>query len=306
MFYCSNLDLKKRMTEKNHLSKSTKFLGISLVITLSFFIIELIGGFLTNSLALITDSWHMLNDVFALAFSLVATWIAKRPETSRHSYGYHRAEILAAFLQGVFLWVVVFFMFTEVIERLYEPAEILSFDMLIIASLGLIANGASALMLSKFRKESLNLKGAFLHVAADILGSIGAVSAGIIIYFTSWYQADSLISLMIGILILYSSWKIIRESANVLLESVPSHIDPELIETKIKSIKGVCGVHDLHVWSISPEKMSIMSGHIEIDKKVNKKDVYSNICEILKEDFGILHTTLQLEDEDYPKFPGEH
>jgi cobalt-zinc-cadmium efflux system protein len=282
------------------------YLGAALIITLSYFIVELVGGLLTNSLALMADAWHMLNDVFALLFSIIAAWIAQRPETSKRTYGYYRAEILAAFLQGILLWGVVIFMFYEAFERFQQPSEVKSFYMLIIAVFGLLANGLSAIILLRAKERSMNVQGAFLHVIADGLGSVGAISAGLIMLFTGWYQVDALISVMIGILILYSSEKIIKESINVLLEGVPSNINLDDIERRIIGVKGVKGVHDLHVWCITPTRMCIMSGHVVVEGDIDKKELMQQLIHILKEEFGIDHTTIQLEDEGYPKAPGEH
>ena len=294
------------MHEHPHPSNGAKYLGLSLGITFSFFVVELLGGLLTNSLALLTDAWHMLNDVFALALSLVAAWIARRPLNARKTYGYYRAEILAAFLQGILLWAIVFFMFYEAVQRIQQPVEVMSLNMLVIAFLGFLANGLSAAILSKSRDESLNIKGAFLHVTADILGSAGAISAGVIMLFTGWYQADPLISMMIGALIFFSAGKVVRESINVLLEGVPSNIDLSAIERRMHEMKGVESIHDLHVWCITPTKMCMMSGHIVVHEDVDKKEMMSTLIRTLKEEFGIDHTTIQLEDEGYPRAPGEH
>lgn len=294
------------MEEHSYQPKSTRHLALSLGITASFFALELAGGLLTNSLALLTDAWHMLNDVFALAFSLVAAWIAQRPITARKTYGYYRAEILAAFMQGIFLWVLVLFTFYEAIQRIQQPTEVMSLGMLVIATFGLLANVFSAMILSKFKEESLNTKGAFLHVIADVLGSIGAVFAGLLMFLTSWYQVDALISIAICVLILYSSGKIIRESINVLLEAVPSHIDLDAIERKILQVHGVKSIHDLHVWCITPTKMCIMSAHVVAEESADKKGLMQIIVHLLKEEFGVDHTTIQLEDEGYPKAPAEH
>jgi len=294
------------MHEYHRAEKGILYLGISLIITAAFFVVELIGGFLTNSLALQIDAWHMLNDVFALAFSLTAAKIAQRPESNRRTYGYHRAEILAAFLQGIFLWIIVLFMFYEAIERLRQPAEVMSLNMLAIAFLGLLANGVSAAILSRSREESLNIRGAFLHVVSDILGSIGAISAGLVMTLTGWYQADSLIGMMIGVLILYSSGRVIRESINVLLEGVPSHINLEKIEKRILEVRGVKDVHDLHIWCITPTRMCLMSAHLIIEHGAEKKELMRFLIDMLKEEFGIDHTTIQFEEEGYPKAPGEH
>ncbi|MGQ9530755.1 MAG: cation diffusion facilitator family transporter [Candidatus Bathycorpusculaceae bacterium] len=294
------------MHESAQQIKSVKYLEIALGITLSFFIVELIGGILTNSLALLADAWHMLNDAAALIFALLAAWISLRPINAKKTFGYYRAEILAAFLNGVFLWVVVVFIFYEAIQRIQNPTSVESLNMLIIAFFGLVANGFSAITLSKAKSESLNVKGAFLHILADALGSLGAISAGLIMYFTGWYQADSLISMLLGALIFYSSWKLIRESINVLLEGVPHGINLDAVRKRIMGQEGVDGVHDLHVWSITPTKMCCISCHIVVKKDVDKKRLLSNLIRMLKDEFGIDHTTIQLEDEGYPKALSEH
>lgn len=294
------------MHEHLHPLRGMRYLGIALGITISFFIVELVGGILTNSLALLTDAWHMLNDVFALVFALVASWLALRPISVKRTYGYYRAEILAAFLNGIFLWAVVVFIFYEAIQRIQHPAEVESLNMLIIAFSGLIANGLSALALSRSKDESLNVKGAFLHVVADTLGSIGAISAGLVMVFTGWYQADPLISMMISVLIFYSSGKLVRDSLNVLLEGVPSHIDVTVLERKILEVEDVKDIHDLHVWCITPTKMCCMSGHVVVKEGTNRKKLITILINMLKEEFGIDHTTIQLEDEEYPKAVGEH
>ena len=294
------------MHEHLHPLKSSRYLAIALVITFSFFVVELVGGIVTNSLALITDSWHMLNDVFALVFALVAAWIARHPATVKRTYGYYRAEILAAFLNGIFLWAIVVFIFFEAIQRIQQPAPVESLEMLIIAVLGLMANGLSALTLSRSRDESLNVRGAFLHVVTDTLGSIGAISAGLIMFFTGWYQADPIISMLIGVLIFYGSGKLVRDSVNVLLEGVPSHIDANLLERKIVELEGVKNVHDLHVWCITPTKMCCMSAHIVIEEGTDRRKLTETLITMLKKEFGIDHTTIQIEDEGYPKAMGEH
>jgi cobalt-zinc-cadmium efflux system protein len=294
------------MHEHLHPPRGTRYLGIALVITISFFIIELVGGILTNSLALLTDAWHMLNHIFALIFALVAAWFALRPISVKKTYGYYRAEILAAFLNGIFLWAVAVFIFYEALQRIQQPSKVESLNMLIIAVLGLIANALTALSLSRSKDESLNVRGAFLHVVADTLGSIGAISAGLVMSLTGWYQVDPLISMMIGVLIFYSSGKLVRDSVNVLLEGVPSHIDVSALERRIVELKNVEGVHDLHVWCITPTRMCCMSGHVVVKKGTNRKNLITTLINVLKEEFGIDHTTIQIEDEGYPKAVGEH
>ena len=281
-------------------------MAVAMGITASFFVIELVGGILTNSLALQTDAFHMLTDVVALAYALVAVWLAQRPVTLKRTYGYYRVEILSAFLNGIFLWAVVIFIFYEAVQRIQRPADVQSLNMLIIAVLGLVANGLVAGVLARSRNESLNLKGAFLHVVADVLGSVGAISAGLIMFFTGWYQADPIASIMIGVLVFYSSGKLVRDSVNVLLEGVPSHIDVSAVERRILGMKGVKNIHDLHVWSIADTKICCMSSHVVVEDGTNGKELVTKLIDILNEEFGIDHTTIQLEDENYPKAAHEH
>ncbi len=294
------------MLQHLHPTRGIRYLVIALGITITFFIVELVGGILTNSLALLTDAWHMLNHIFALVFALIAAWLALRPVTVKKTYGYYRAEILAAFLNGIFLWAVAVFIFYQAILRIQQPAEVESLGMLIIAFLGLMANGLAAVTLSRSKDESLNVKGAFLHVVADTLGSVGAIFAGIIMFFTEWYLVDPLISIMIGVLIFYSSGKFVRDSLNILLEGVPSHINVTLLERRIFEVKGVKDVHDLHVWSITPTKMCCMSSHVVAEEGADRRKLITTLIKMLKEEFGIDHTTIQLEDEGYPKAAGEH
>ncbi|MEM3595749.1 MAG: cation diffusion facilitator family transporter [Candidatus Bathyarchaeia archaeon] len=284
----------------------SKHLTIALAVTVIFFIIELAGGYLTNSLALITDAWHMLNDALALTFALVASWIASRPIDTRKTYGYYRVEILAAFLNGVFLCVLITFIIYEAVHRVQNPIEVNSLGMLSIAAMGLVANGLSAAILSRSRSESMNVKGAFLHVIADTLGSLGAIGAGAVMYFTGWYQADSIISILIGIFVFYGSGRLIIGSINILLEGVPFNIDLDGLKMRIKSLEGVKDIHDLHVWCITPSKMCCMSGHVVVDGDVDRRMMLVKIMDILKSEFGIDHVTIQLEDEGYPKAAGEH
>jgi len=290
----------------HHNKEGGRSLQIALGITFLFFVVELIGGMLTNSLALLTDAWHMLNDVFALASALVAAWLAKRPATDRRTYGYYRAEVVAAFLNGIFLWVVVIFIFIEAFHRFQNPAHVETMNMLVVAFFGLLANGLSAYTLEKSKEESLNVKGAFLHVLADTLGSLGAISAGLIMHFTGWYQIDPLISVIIGVLIFYSSGRLLKDTINVLLEGVPPGIDANALERRILGMEGVKDLHDLHVWCITPTRMCLLSAHVVVDREVDRKMLMKKMIDTLKEEFGIDHTTIQMEDEDYPKAASEH
>lgn len=294
------------MHSLTHASRTARNLATAVVITASFFVIELVGGFITGSLALRADAFHMLTDVSALSYALVAAWFAQRPATLKKTYGYYRVEILSAFLNGIFLWAIVIFIIYEALLRLRQPPSVQSLSMLIIATFGLAANLAVAVVLSRSRNDNLNMKGAFLHVLADVVGSVGAISAGLIMYLTGWYQADSIASIMIGVLVFYSSGKLVQASVNILMEGVPPRIDMASLERRIASIEGVKNVHDLHVWSISDAKMCCMSAHVVTDEATDNKRLLTKLMNILKEEFDIDHTTIQIEGEEYPKSPTEH
>lgn len=292
--------------QHEHASRSRSHLAVALAITISFFVVELIGGYITNSLALAADAWHMLNDAVALAFALIAAWIAGRPSDLRKTFGYHRAEILAAFLNGIFLWAVVILIIFSAIQRLQTPATVASQEMLLIAVIGLAANGLSAGVLSRSKSESLNVKSAFLHVVSDTLGSVAVIAAGLVMFFTGWYQADPIFSMLVAILISYGAYKLIRESINVLLEGVPPDIDMATVERKIMEQKGVKGVHDLHVWCITPTKICALSCHVVVEESIDRRKLMSDLIAVLDAVFGIDHTTIQLEEEGYPKAHDEH
>jgi len=292
--------------QHDHASRSRSHLAVALAITISFFVVELIGGYITNSLALAADAWHMLNDAVALAFALIAAWIAGRPSDLRKTFGYHRTEILAAFLNGIFLWAVVILIIFSAIQRLQTPATVASQEMLLIAVIGLVANGLSAGVLSRSKSESLNVKSAFLHVVSDTLGSVAVIAAGLVMFFTGWYQADPIFSMLVAILISYGAYKLIRESINVLLEGVPPDIDMATVERKIREQKGVKGVHDLHVWCITPTKICALSCHVVVEESIDRRKLMSDLIAVLDAVFGIDHTTIQLEEEGYPKAHDEH
>ncbi len=292
--------------QHDHTGRSRSHLAVALAITISFFVVELVGGYITNSLALAADAWHMLNDSVALAFALFAAWIAERPSDLRKTFGYHRMEILAAFLNGIFLWAVVILIIFSAIQRLQTPTTVASQEMLLIAVIGLAANGLSAGVLSRSKSDSLNVKGAFLHVVSDTLSSVAVIVAGLIMFFTGWYQADPIFSILVAILISYGAYKLIRESINVLLEGVPHDIDMTTVERKIMEQKGVKGVHDLHVWCITPTKTCALSCHIVVEENVDRRKLTADLITMLDIEFGINHTTIQLEEEGYPRAHNEH
>ena len=269
----------------------------ALVITSVYFVVEVVGGLLTNSLALLSDAGHMFSDIAALGLSLFAFQMARRPATTKRSYGYHRLEILAALINGLTLWLVVGVIFHEAYRRFLDPPEVHSVGMLVVASIGLMVNIAAGVILYDSRQGSLNVRGAFLHVLGDTLGSVGAVAAGLIMLLTGWYLADPLISIFIGLLILYTSWSLIKESVNILMQSVPREIDVEELQRAVEKVSGVIKVHDLHVWAVTSGVFTL-SAHAVVNGKEDFHQVLNDIEGILRDRFKIEHTTIQLETED--------
>ena len=271
-------------------------LKLALAISSIYFFAELIGGFLTNSLALLSDAGHMLSDIAALALSLFAFRIAKRPATVISTYGYHRAEILAALFNGLTLWLIVGVIFTAAYNRFLDPPAVASYGMLIVASLGLLVNVVAGAVLYGSHHHNLNLRGAFLHIVSDALGSVGAIAASLIMLFTGWYVADPLISILIGLLILHSSWNLVKESLIVLMQAVPKGIRLEDVQQALEGVEGVSKVHDLHVWAVTSDIFTL-SAHAVVENGGDFHQVLNGIEDTLKERFNIEHTTIQLETE---------
>jgi cobalt-zinc-cadmium efflux system protein len=271
-------------------------LKLALAISSIYFFAELIGGFLTNSLALLSDAGHMLSDIAALALSLFAFRIAKRPATVSSTYGYHRAEILAALFNGLTLWLIVGVIFAAAYNRFLDPPAVESYGMMIVASLGLLVNVVAGAILYGSHHHNLNLRGAFLHVVSDALGSVGAIAAGLVMLLTGWYVADPLISILIGLLILYSSWNLVKESFSVLMQAVPRGIRLEDVQQALEEVEGVSKVHDLHVWAVTSDIFTL-SAHAVVENGGDFHQVLNGIEDTLKERFNIEHTTIQLEIE---------
>jgi cobalt-zinc-cadmium efflux system protein len=276
---------------------------IALCITGCWFVIELGGGIYANSLALIADAAHMLTDLAALGLSLFALKISARPATPQKTFGYLRAEILAALTNGVILVVIALYIFYESYQRLLSPPEVKSLPMLGIASAGLLANLAVAGLLFRSRKENLNLRGAFLHVLGDTMGSVGAILAGILMVVWQWYAADPVISVIVGALILYGSWQLVGDSVNVLLEGTPRHLDVERILSDLGRVPGVLSVHDLHVWSID-SGTTAMSCHLVVKSAEDADRTLAYSSRLMKQKYGIAHTTIQIEFENWTSRPG--
>ncbi len=269
-------------------------LAIALAITFLYFVVEVAGGIWTNSLALLSDAGHMLSDVAALGLSLLAFQISRRPATPQKTFGYHRFEIVAALVNGLVLWLIVGVIFHEAYQRFFTPPAVQSLGMLIIATTGLGVNIAAGLTLYSSHHESLNVHGAFLHVVGDALGSVGAIIAALVMLSTGWYLADPLISLLIGGLILYTSWGLIKESADILMQSVPRGIVLDEVQNSMESVSGVLKVHDLHVWAVTSGVFTL-SAHAVINGDRDFHQVLSEMEKALSEKFDIRHTTIQLE-----------
>jgi cobalt-zinc-cadmium efflux system protein len=274
-------------------------LVIALGITAAFLVAEVTGGLLTNSLALLADAGHMATDVAALALSLFAIWLARRPATPERSFGFARAEVLAAVVNAATLVVISMFIFWEAFRRLGAPPEVESGPMLLVAIAGLGANAASGwvLMRGGGHRENLNVRGAFLHVVGDMLGSIGAIVAALVMLATGWYLADPLLSAGIGALILWSSWTLLRESVDVLLEATPKGVEPAAVRAGMARVDGVAGVHDLHIWTVTSGLVA-MSAHVEVTGERDWQDVLVDLTGLLGARFGIAHVTLQPEEPD--------
>ena len=267
-----------------------------LSLTGSFMVLEAVGGWVSGSLALLADAGHMLTDVGALALSLLAAWIALRPAGETKTYGYLRWEILAALINGAALFGIAGWVVWEAIQRLQNPAPIRAGIFLAVAAAGLAVNLVSLALLHRSREGSLNLRGAYLHVMSDALGSVGALAAAGIVWLTGWTAADPLVSIALSLLILVGAWRLLRESTDVLLESVPGHVSLTEVQTRISGVPGVAAVHDLHVWTVG-SGMVAMSGHAVVPEL----DVHPAVLEGIRSEMaalGIAHVTMQLEVAD--------
>jgi len=279
-------------------SESQRRLGIALALAACYMVAEAVGGLLTGSLALLADAGHMLSDVFALSMSVLAIRIAQRPPTASRTYGYYRTEILAALGHGVLLVCVSLAIFFEAWNRLGQPREILGGPMALIAAGGLAVNVAGLAILNSGKHESLNVRGAWLHVLSDALGSLGALAAAAAIWAFGWTWADTAASVAIGLLVVHSSWALLRETLDILMEAAPAHIDVVEIHGAIAELPGVLAVHDLHVWTIT-SGMVALSGHVVAADGESHEELLPLICDRLHQRFGIEHTTIQVETPDF-------
>lgn len=275
-------------------SQDRRALRWALALTALFCVVEFVGGWWTNSLALLSDAVHMLTDVGALALGLFALWVAGRPPSDSKTFGYHRAEILAALANGVALVVAVLFILGEAWERLHAPHPVEVGAMMGIAAAGMVVNVVCARLLAPGEQGSLNRRAAFLHVLSDLLGSFGALLAGAVIALTGWSGADAVAAALIGLLILYSAWQLLRESLDVLMEAVPGHIDLDQLRDAMCAVPGACAVHDLHVWTLTTGRYAL-AAHVVTDPGVDGEAVLEATRAVLADRFAVDHVTIQLE-----------
>lgn len=285
-------------------SKGSSRLRIALVIVLVIMVVEVIGGILSNSLALLGDAGHMLVDALALGLSLFALAIARRPATLTKTYGYHRVEIMAALANGVTLVLVAVYIFYEAYQRFLEPPMIQAPLMLLVASIGLVANLAGIWLLRGVSHGNLNIKAAFWHIVGDTISSVGVIVAGVIISVTGWGVVDPIIAVFIGCIILWGAVRLVRESVDILLEAAPKHIQVDKVIETIKNVSGVEDVHDIHIWTIT-SGIHALSTHLLIDDQMVSRsaEIVEAVNQDLAQQFDIAHTTLQLECEKCESCP---
>jgi cobalt-zinc-cadmium efflux system protein len=271
-------------------------LTLAIVFTGTILLAEIIGGILTNSLALLADAGHMLVDVASLVMSFLALTFALKPPSKERTFGFHRLEILAALANGVTLILICLYIFYEAYRRILTPRPVQGPGMLAIAFIGLVANVAAIMVLEK--GESLNVRSAFLHVLGDTLSSVGIIVGGLVMLVTGWYIIDSIISVLIALIILVSAYRVTMEAINVLLEATPRGIDLQEVVDAVQKVEGVRDIHDVHIWSIT-SGLHALSAHLLIDDQLTScsVDIVERVKYLLKRDFGIAHTTLQCECE---------
>ena len=288
-----------------HRAQNSRALAFVLALTTTFTVAEVIGGLLTGSLALLADAAHMLSDDVSLGLALFAIWLANKPATPERTYGYKRAEILAAFANGVTLVVISGWIFYEAYHRFQEPQEVLGGGMLAVAVVGLLVNVAGVLILHRGGSgESLNVSAAMRHVVADLLGSVGVIAAALIILTTGWRYADPLVSVLIALLVLASAWPVVRDSIRILLEGAPRGLDTREVGQAMAEVDGVVEVHDLHVWTIT-SGFPALSAHVLVGAGDDCHERRRELERMLDERFEIEHTTLQVDHADGASAPLE-
>ncbi|HEX2814435.1 MAG TPA: cation diffusion facilitator family transporter [Sphingopyxis sp.] len=273
---------------------NSRSLTIALALTGTFLVAELVGAWLFNSLALLSDAAHMFTDAAALAIALAAIRIGRRPADNKRTYGYRRFEILAAAFNALLLFAVAAYVLYEGIQRFVEPQEVQSLGMLAVAAVGLIINLIAMRVLAGGKDDSLNVKGAYLEVWADMLGSLGVIGAAVLIYFTNWSWVDPVVAIAIGLWVLPRTWILLRDTTNILLQGVPRGVDLAAVRTAIADASGVAEVHDLHLWSIAGDDLSL-TAHVVLTDEATAEPIRLAVSEMLHAKFDISHATLQME-----------
>ena len=281
----------------DHRSASRRSLSISLVLITVYMVVEVVGGLVSGSLALLADAGHMLTDGAAIGLALLAIWVSGRPASIEQTFGFHRTEILAAMLNALGLWLIAALIFFEASRRFGDSPDIDGGLMLGVGAVGLLVNLAAAWVLHRSSAESLNVEGAFLHVVADLLGSVAVVAAGVLVLSFGWDVADPIFSILIGVLILASSFRLLWKVVHVLMEGTPSHLDLHQLCQRLEELEGVTGVHDIHAWSITTG-YDALSAHVIADAASmnDSRPMLQRLRDIASSEFGIGHVTIQLED----------
>jgi cobalt-zinc-cadmium efflux system protein len=272
---------------------------LALILTGSFMVVEVIGGILSGSLALLADAGHMLTDTMALGLAAVAFHVSKRPADRKLTFGYHRFQILAAFVNGLSLLLIVGWILFEAVQRFLSPTEVLGQTMLVVAGAGLVVNIAAFVILHGGDRDNLNISGAVIHVAGDLLGSVAAIVAALVIIKTGWMTIDPILSVAVAMLILKSAWVLVKRSAHVLLEGAPEWLDVEDMQRKIiAEMPGVSGIHHVHVWGLTPQDL-MLTMHVCLEAEAaDPTDTIRRVKELLSRDYGIGHCTIELEVDE--------
>jgi cobalt-zinc-cadmium efflux system protein len=280
----------------HHRSDDNRRMRVVLLINLAMLVAGIAGGVVFDSLALLADAGHVLADVGAIGLALFAAWMASRPSGPQRTFGFRRTEILAALANGITLVAVSVFVFVEAVARLSDPPDVAGGGVLVVGAFALAGNGVATWLLMRGDRSNVNLEGVLRHSAADALGSLGVIVAGLLVITTGWNQADPIVSIAIGVLILFGSWRLLREPFNVLMESAPEGIDVQEVGTAMCAVPGVREVHDLHVWTVT-SGFPALAAHIRSDPSDSADEVRERIEAVLHERFGLDHTTLQVVPE---------
>lgn len=283
-------------------------LRVVLAVTVAYFISELVGGWYANSLALLTDAVHMLTDIAALCLGLLTLWISSRPATAGKTYGYLRAEILGALVNGLFLWLLVAFIWFEAAGRLRNPPAVGGLIVIVVALIGIAVNSFSAWMTfgaSHAGRAGMAVRAVFVHVLSDLVGSLGVLVSGILTYFTPWRAADPAVTFFIGCLIIYGSWGLVRDGVDILMESVPAAIDLDELRSDLLAVQGTKEVHDLHVWCLTSHQFAL-SAHAVVAPNADHDRVLSDMSSLLEQKFNIHHITVQLERDSRREREPQH